>query len=59
MVLLLLSVLFLSCRKEEVGKDLTIIFAKSCGVSFLIAYSGTYTEEILSGKWTAIHKVLN
>lgn len=34
-------------------------YHKSCGVSFLIAYSGTYTEEILSGKWTAIHKILN
>lgn len=34
-------------------------YHKSCGVSFLIAYSGTYTEEILSGKWTTVHKILN
>lgn len=32
-VLLLLSVLFLSCRKEEGGKDLTIIFATTTGLA--------------------------
>ena len=31
--LLLLSVLFLSCRKEEGGKDLTIIFATTTGLA--------------------------
>ena len=32
-VLLLLSVIFLSCRKEEGGKDLTIIFATTTGLA--------------------------
>ena len=40
--LLLLSVLFLSCRKEEVGKDLTIIFATTTGLA-----GDGYNEPIL------------
>ena len=31
-------------------------YHKSAGTLFYISYSGTYTEEILSGKWTAVHK---
>ena len=41
-VLLLLSVLFLSCRKEEGGKDLTIIFATTTGLA-----GDGYNEPIL------------
>lgn len=33
-------------------------YHKSAGTLFYISYSGTYTEEILSGKWTAVHKEL-
>jgi hypothetical protein len=40
--LLLLSVLFLSCRKEEGGKDLTIIFATTTGLA-----GDGYNEPIL------------
>ena len=41
-VLLLLSVIFLSCRKEEGGKDLTIIFATTTGLA-----GDGYNEPIL------------
>ena len=40
--LLLLSVLFLACRKEEGGKDLTIIFATTTGLA-----GDGYNEPIL------------
>ena len=41
-MLLLLSVLFLACRKEEGGKDLTIIFATTTGLA-----GDGYNEPIL------------
>ncbi len=36
----------------------TTYYHKAAGVQFLISYSGSYTNDILSGKWTSIHKKL-
>ena len=36
----------------------TTYYHKAAGVQFMISYSGSYTNEILSGKWTSIHKKL-
>ncbi len=33
-------------------------YHKSTGVLFLVSNSGTYTEDILSGKWTPVHQDL-
>ena len=42
---------------------LSVIFATTTGLvsdgyNELISYSGSYTNDILSGKWTSIHKKL-
>lgn len=42
---------------------LTVIFATTTGLvsdgyNELISYSGSYTNDILSGSWTSIHKKL-
>ena len=36
----------------------TTYYHKAAGVQFMISYSGSYTNDILSGKWTSIHKKL-
>lgn len=42
---------------------LSVIFATTTGLvsdgyNELISYSGSYTNDILSGRWTSIHKKL-